>query len=191
MSKAITKPLDPGKPLKNLRHEEFCQLICIAGFWEKREDAYLQVFMKCKGKKNARKHASRLAHRDDVSSRVSYLRAEVYKQLGIDRGFLAEKRIEILGDSYSTPDNKLRALSDLEKSAMLQPADRLHIKSEAKIDHSGNVGINIDAAQLSGVLQAFLDKREAARQSAEGAEVENNKEKKNHDKRNPVPSMWC
>ena len=125
----LDPPADGSTPLKNDRHERFCQLYA-GQFFGNASKAYKESGYSPKTQNAADADSSRLVRHDKVYARVSFLRAEAMKQLPIDRMKILEIRLQCMNDIAASWTDRLRAAVDIEKSLGLV-TDRLEVAIKA------------------------------------------------------------
>lgn len=123
----LEPPADGSLPLKNDRHEKFCQLYSGSCFGNTAA-AYKQAGYSPRTSAAATSEAWRLFRNDDIARRVAFLRAEAMKQLPIDRARILELRLLCMNDKTASWTDRLRAASDIEKSLGLTEAVKVDVK---------------------------------------------------------------
>jgi len=129
---------DPSQPLENVQWELFCQHYagdCYGRYGE----AYIAAGYSSRDNANASASASRLAKRQEISSRIKFLREQKLKELEIDQLWIAEQR-KYIAEHAEKEIDRLRALKDLEKGLGLLPLNHKedgHPQEEIKIVFNG------------------------------------------------------
>jgi phage terminase small subunit len=112
-------------PLKNQRHEAFCQAYAGKAFGFA-GNAYREAGYHTRTDAAADSNGWKLLRKTEISSRVAFLREERRKQLAIDATRILELRLQI-AYSDAFPSDKLAALRDVERSLGLQTPEKHEI----------------------------------------------------------------
>ena len=103
----------PEKPLRNKRHEQFCQIYACE-LWGRPAEAAEKA-----GYKKARKTIRELFENPFVRARIRFLRACLAEQSIADDAWIRENFVNIIQNSDKTGD-KIRALATLHRAVIAE-----------------------------------------------------------------------
>lgn len=92
------------KPLKNAKHEKFCQLVADG---KKAFEAYQVAYPSCK---NPRSASSKLSTKDTIKERVAFLQGQTETEKTLNRQEKREILAEIARDDELFPSDRLHAI---------------------------------------------------------------------------------
>jgi hypothetical protein len=122
-----------NEPLKNMRHERFCQLYAGKCFGYAGR-AYKAVF-KCKAN-SADESGYRLLRNVQIWNRIKYLREDIRQHMAVDAAKILTMRMQIAKDGKARKSDKLTALKDVERSLGLELPSKMELSGAVKVDLS-------------------------------------------------------
>ncbi len=146
---------DPSKALKNARHEAFCLAYC-GEFRGNGAASYMAAGFRCKSKDQAKRLASRLMKRGDVTARIKHLEGELAEAeklkaldaLRILRAVATTSFSDFLDEEGKVDPQKLK---DPELRAAVASADPITTKDGAIIGYKLRLKDSLKALELLGL----------------------------------------
>lgn len=157
---AGTKHAPEAAPLRNRRHEAFCQHLASPDYYDNQTQCYSLAFGLA-DRAACSSAAARLMRRPEVRRRVEYLRGEALANIGIDRLWILQKR-KYIAEHAKSPADQLRAISDLEASLGLAAPQKLDISGSLGVNHSGGMIAISDPAAFARAMEVIRANRENA-----------------------------